>query len=157
MDELPQALALAVRLLARRDHGTAELAQKLARRGVAPATAAAVIARLQEKGYLDDRRYAEQWARGATESGRGYGPRLRLELSRRGIAAEIVDEVVAAIGASHDERSVIAAVMGRRFSGFDPATATEKEKRRIVHYLQRRGFSVGEIFAFLREPRGEEG
>ncbi|HEY6837347.1 MAG TPA: RecX family transcriptional regulator, partial [Geobacteraceae bacterium] len=72
MEELPAAVAMAVRLLARRDHSTSELEQKLTRRGVAPATVAAVVARLTDKGYLDDRRFARRWAEAAVEAGRGF-------------------------------------------------------------------------------------
>ena len=145
MEDGQRALALAVRLLARRDHSTAELAQKLAARGFSPAAAAAVIARLQELGYLDDRRFAERWALAAAESGRGYGPRLRLELTRRGIAPEIVAEVMARVALEHDEESALASLMTRRFPDFDPAQASDRELRRTIAYLQRRGFSYGSI------------
>ena len=150
MDDPQQVLALAVRLLARRDHSTAEIAQKLARRGVADAAAAAAIDRLRELGYLDDRRFAERWARSAAESGRGYGPRLRLELARRGIAAEIVAEVLTGIEAELDEESALAGLVARRFPDFDPGASSEREERRVIAYLQRRGFGYGTIRDFFR-------
>ena len=151
MEEFRRGVDTAVRILARRDHSEAELARKLAARGIAPATVAAVLARLRELGYLDDRRFALRFAEYAVTTGKGYGPRLRFELQRRGIAAEIVAEVGERIGASHSEADALAGVVTARFSRFDPATADDREKRRIMQFLQRRGFSVGAIMRLLRE------
>ncbi len=155
MEDFPEALATAVRLLACRDHSTAELALKLTRRGVAEAAVAAVVARLTDKGYLDDRRFAMRWAEAAVEAGRGFGPRLRFELSRRGIEVEIIGDVLATIDSEHDEESTLLNLITTKFPAFDPHRADERERRRMMHYLQRRGFSYGAISRFFRAIQGD--
>jgi len=140
----------ALNLLARRDHSCAELSRKLAARGFAAGEIDTVISRLHALAYLDDRRYAEQWAARAVREGTAVGPRLRLELRRRGIPPEIVEAAVAAAGEGLDERQAIGELLLRRFAGFDPATATPREKRRVVGWFQRRGFSLSGIFDALR-------
>jgi regulatory protein len=151
VEEDRRGVETAVRILARRDHSEAELARKLAARGIAATTVTAVLARLRELGYLDDRRFAFRFAEYAVTTGKGYGPRLRFELQRRGIAAEIVAEVEERVGETCSEADALAGVVTARFSRFDPAMATDREKRRIMQFLQRRGFSVGAIMRLFRE------
>ena len=143
------AMDAALNLLARRDHSSAELSRKLVARGFAVEEIEAVISRLHALAYLDDRRYAEQWAARAVREGKAVGARLRLELRRRGIPPEIVEAAMAA-GEELDERGAVRELLLRRFAGFDPATATQKEKRRLVGWFQRRGFSLSTIFDALR-------
>ena len=140
----------ALNLLARRDHSRAELSRKLAARGFVAQEIEAAIVRLHDLAYLDDRRYAEQWAARAVREGTAVGPRLRLELRRRGIPPEIAESAIAAAGEGLDERRAIGELMVRRFAGFDPVSATPKEKRRLVSWFQRRGFSLSAIFDALR-------
>ncbi len=140
----------ALNLLTRRDHSSAELSRKLAARGFAAEEIETVISRLHALAYLDDRRYAEQWAARAVREGTAVGPRLRLELRRRGIPPEIVEAAMAAAGEELDERQAIRELLDRRFTGFDPATATPQEKRRLISWFQRRGFSLSAIFDGLR-------
>lgn len=150
MEESEKAFACAVRALARRDHSVAELERKLRDRGVVAGIITEVMARLKKAGYLDDRRFAERWAESAVRNGRGYGPRLQLELARRGVPRDIIADVVSGISASFDEEETLAALVARKFAGFDPQSASDRDKRRVVAYLQRRGFSIAAIFSFLR-------
>lgn len=142
----------ALNLLARRDHSSAELSRKLAARGFAAEEIEEAISRLHALAYLDDRRYAEQWAARAVREGKAMGQRLRLELRRRGIPPEMAEAAMAAAAAGEglDERETIRELLLHRFAGFDPATATQKEKRRLVGWFQRRGFSLSAVFDTLR-------
>lgn len=149
MEEAAKALLYAERALARRDHSVAELERKLRGKGVSEGVIAGVIARLERSGYLDDRRFAERWAESAVRNGRGYGPRLRLELARRGVSREIVAEVLAGIAMSFGEEETLAALVARKFAGFDLRSAPDRDKRRVFAYLQRRGFSTTAIFDFF--------
>ncbi len=97
-------------------------------------------------GYLNDARFARQWAESAVRNGKGYGTRLRLELLRRGIAVEIIEEVLAEIVTDHAEPAIVKALLARKFAGFAFHQATPGELRRVLQYLQRRGFSTAVIF-----------
>lgn len=145
----------ALNLLTRRDHTTAELQRKLAARGFSAESIVAVLAKLAEEGYLDDRRFAERWAESALRSGRGYGLRILQELLRRGLPREIAVAAVAAATAEYSAHDALAAIVTRRFSAFDPASSPLKEKQRVYSYLQRRGFSMQTIAGFF-QIRAEE-
>lgn len=144
------AFDCAIRALARRDHSEEELRRKLREKEYGEEIIDEVIARLTRLGYLDDRRFARSWAESAIRNGRGYGPRLRLELNRRGVSPEIQQEILNELAETYDETETLAALLARKFPGFAPGSATEKETHRIVSYLQRRGFSLGRIFNHLR-------
>ena len=156
MSEKTGAFDCALRVLTRRDHSEEELRRKLRAKGYPDKDIDEVVARLTRLGYLDDSRFARTWAESAIRNGRGYGPRLRLELTRRGISAENMIEVLEELGEAYDESETLAALLERKFAGFMPGSATEKEKRRVIGYLQRRGFSLGVIFNHIRNAQDRE-
>jgi len=82
----------ALRVLALRGHSVAELRRKLKTKGYEEAEIEGSIARLLELNYLDDARFARGFAESSIRNGRGYGARLKLELSRRGVTGEIVQK-----------------------------------------------------------------
>jgi len=150
MDDGKRLLAHALRVLTRRDLSVAQLTRKLRDSGIADSLVEETVARLQESGYLDDRRFARQWAESAIRNGRGYGPRLRLDLARRGVPAEIVTDLLASLAVEYDEIETLKGLLSRKFAGFNPAYASDREKRRVMQYLQRRGFSPAAIFHLFR-------
>jgi regulatory protein len=139
----------ALRVLTLRDHSEAELRRKLKEKGYLEGVEE-TVERLRELGYLDDARFARSFAASAIRNGRGYGARLKMELSRRGVAGPIIQEALAALGEEFEETGVLADTIARRFAGFDPSSATEKEKRRVVAYLQRKGFTISAILTALK-------
>lgn len=143
-------LSSALDILSRRDHSEAELARKLRRKGFGEEEVEGAVGRLRELGYLDDRRIAGRLAETAVASGRMVGERLRGDLTRRGITRAIAEEALAAASAGHDERSAVTELLGRKFPGFDPGSADPKQKRRIVGWFQRRGYSLAAVLAAMR-------
>jgi regulatory protein len=154
MDEAQLALAGALRTLGRRDHSEAELSRKLAGKGFSPSAVEVAVARLKEAGYLDDRRFARQWAESALRNGRGFGPRIRQELLRRGVPEAAVTEAIACLAGEYDETELVRELLARKFPVFLPAAAPDREKRRVMLYLQRRGFSCAAIMAVFRDIEG---
>lgn len=147
------AYQYALRLLTARDYSVARMRAKLCTRGIEEADVETVMRRLQQEGWLDERRYAERFAESALSAGRFYGPRLRLEMRRRGFEAGIISEVLENLLDDHDQAADIMMVVNRRYPGLDFESASDREKRRVVGYLQRRGFGLSEIFRSLKTAR----
>ena len=83
----------ALRLLARREYSTAEMRRKLTARGLSVAGIDAVLAALEHERLLCDHRFAESLSRLRID--RGHGPvRIRAELRERGVADEVIGEVI---------------------------------------------------------------
>ena len=142
--------AVALRMLARRDYGTNELRQRLQAKGFPAEAVDTVIARGIDLGYLDDARHVEQLSRTLLSTGRATGPRLLQELRRRALPEELISAAVSASRAAGAEDAALRALIARRFPTFDFSAAGERERRRVVSFLQRRGFPLGRILNELK-------
>lgn len=140
----------ALRLLTRRDYGTEELRRRLLDKGFAAEAVDRAILRGVALGYLDDARHVERLARTLLETGRAAGPRLTMELRRRGLPEELIHAVATENRAAGIEADALRALVARRFAAFDYAAADDRERRKVVYYLQRRGFPLDRILNELK-------
>ena len=136
-----EAMARAAAVLRRRDMSTAELADRLERAQVDPATRAEVVGRLNDSGAVDDARFAEQRARALSERNAGDFL-IRHDLCGRGISAETVE---AAIEALEPEMARAARVVDRRGAG-----------AKTARYLAGKGFSEDAIELACGEAVAED-
>lgn len=155
MGEERSGFSRALDILSRRDHSEAELTLKLRRKGVGEEEITAVVARLRELGYLDDRRLAGRIAETALAEGRMAGPRLGRELVRRGIPRDLAAEVMARASEGYDYRKAVRKLLAARFPSFDPSAADAREKRRVACWFQRRGYPLSAILEALRVSADE--
>ncbi len=142
--------ARALRILGRRDHSEAELRQKLERYDFPTSLVDETIERCYSYNYLNDERYARAKCREMLRNGRGVGPRILLELRRRGIKESLAHEALVSASEEIHPEVVFLQQLERRFAGFSYVAASDKERRRVVSYFQRRGFDLGTIFSLLK-------
>ena len=137
----------ALYLLEHRSHSKRELTEKIARTASSRQAAQAAADHLEEIGLLDDRAYAESYARELVVRKRYGLRRVRQELSRKGISPEIQEEVLCAYeDGGEAARENIALVLQRRYP---LGREDEKARRRAVAALQRRGYSYSQISAVM--------
>ncbi len=87
------AMDAAVRMLALREHAAGELAQKLSKKGHTSEVIDWVIDELQRLDLQSDERFVDSFFRGRLT--KGHGPvRIRHDLSQKGIAESLVEEVL---------------------------------------------------------------
>jgi len=146
-----KAFSAALRLLSRRDRSETELRQKLEQFGFSHSAIVTAVEKCREYGYLNDNRYAAERARSFMRTGRGVGLKIMLDLRRRGIDENIVQQAMESAETEFSTDQILREQLLRRFSNFDYLTADNREKRRVVGFFQRRGFSLGQIFAILKE------
>jgi regulatory protein len=142
----------AVKALGRRMRTETEL-RRLMTSVVAPgalgqAVVAAVIARLKERKYLDDRSYAETYARLRQENEKLGARRVRNDLRQKGIRAEVIEEAVGARYGEANEEALARQHLERKRIR---KPANEKETARVVRRLVTAGFSTGTIYKILRQ------
>ncbi len=139
-DLFQRCLNAAFRLLSYRPRSQAELRQRLQQRGFDGDNVAAVLARLKERGLVDDLAFAQFWK----DNRQSFRPRsqwlTRLELRQKGVPEEIIDRVAAQVD---DEDCAYRAAVSkaRRLSTAD----YEGFSRRLGEHLKRRGFGYGVI------------
>jgi regulatory protein len=127
-----------LRLLSLRSHSRAELMRKLAAKGVEKAAAQEALATAEAQGYLDDGRFAQEFARQGRDL-KGWAPvRARMELRKRGVGREEIEAALSSVYAEIDplEQAItLARARVRRFTG-----DRESRRRRLASFLARRGF-----------------
>jgi regulatory protein len=151
-DSSPErAWLYALRLLAARDYTEARLREKLSQKQYSREHAEQALNRLVSEGWINDRRYAERFAETALASGRFYGQRLKMEMRKRGIPDELLNEVVGNAMHEHDESEEVVLALVKRFPGFLFSSATDSEKRRVLGFLQRKGFGFSVVMQAMKK------
>ena len=141
--------ATALRILTRRDHSRAELRKRLTDKGFDAEQVETTLQRCLDLGYLDDARYALTRATSLMNQGRAVGHRVLADLRQRGVSEELAEQALAAAREACDEETLLADLLTRRFPEFNYDTAPAGEKRRVVNFLQRRGYQTGRILDHL--------
>jgi regulatory protein len=135
----------AVALLARREHGAAELRAKLIAKGYDATRVDDALAQLRERGLQSDARFAESYAR--TRAGRGFGAaRVAHELRARGMDDELIANALTE--AREDWRARIAQVRSKKFG--EELPRAPQERARQARFLLQRGFTAEQVRAVLR-------
>jgi len=107
----------------------------------------AAIARLKEHGYLDDRAFAETYARLRQENEKMGARRVTQDLQRKGIRTDLIKETVDARYGETDEEKLAREHLERKRIR---KPANEKEIARVMRRLVAAGFSTGTIYKVLR-------
>lgn len=140
-----EALACAVRLLARREHGLAELADKLAQKRYVDADIQDALTTCERQGLQSDVRFAESLCR--TRVRQGYGPiRIRQELLSKQINRDIIDDVLYAEHEHWLEHATRA--WEKKYLPSDDVSFVDKQKQK--QFLLYRGFAMETILAVVR-------
>jgi regulatory protein len=114
----------------------------------------AAIARLKEHGYLDDRAFAETYARLRHENEKHGARRVRQDLQKKGIRSELLNETIEArYGGASDERLANEEKLAREYLDKKRIRkpSNEKETARVMRRLIAAGFSTGIIYKILRQ------
>lgn len=143
----PFALEKAISLLASRARTEKEITDAL-RKNVYPETIIArVMQNLHDSGYINDKEFAEHWAASRTSKGLGFH-RIRMELRKKGVDQEQIDDVLSQV----DEEDLIASAIksaqkacrGKNMN--DPA-----DRQKVIAALARRGFDFSTARAALEK------
>jgi regulatory protein len=137
--ELRSAYICAIRYLGPRHRSRREMVQYLSvRRRFGRETVNTTIERLGEEGYLNDKEFARLFVESRIRSRPRSCALLRQELSQKGID----DEVIVAVLEGVDDEYLAWRSIEKKLNQWDkrdPATF----KKRMISFLQRRGFSLG--------------
>ena len=133
----------------RRAHSIHEMKDYLARRSGDVDAIARTIARLREGKYLDDARYALDYARQHAQSRRQGRFRIARELRARGVPDEHIHTALDAVFSEMDEATLLRARLKRRVSQLH-SRLDDRKLASLYRSLLRAGFSAEVIRAELR-------
>ncbi len=131
------AKSAALRLLTVRDRSVQEMKERL-ERNYTKEEVAETVDYLVEIGYLDDLRYARNHVDYRNRNRPTGNYLLRLELGKKGISDQIIDQV---INAPEIEYELALTVAEQRLGSLERVDALARV-RRLYGLLQRRGFPV---------------
>jgi regulatory protein len=159
MRNLEEVYAAAVALLARREHGAKELADKLKQKGYAESDVCVVLLQCQRLELQSDQRYAGALIR--TRVRQGYGPeRIRYELQQKYIERDVIAAVMAE--ESIDWVGCASMVLRKKYKysgSVDLSLYTIRERQKQKQFLHYRGFShdiIAHIFDQMLEGCDDE-
>lgn len=98
-----------------------------------------VLERLLERSYLDDKKFAESFVRSRAVYKNPSRRKLILELKKKGIDQEIIDEVIENSD-DYDEKTSLKAVLLKKINKYE-------SEEKLIAYLARQGFSFDDIKA----------
>ncbi|MGB6874607.1 MAG: regulatory protein RecX [Candidatus Acidiferrales bacterium] len=121
----------------------------LAARAEDPEHASAVLQRLKEHNYIDDARYAREFARFHAQGQRQGKFRIARELRKRGVPDRHIETALEAVFAETDESASVRSSLERKLR-HARGPLDERKRASIYRSLLRAGFSADVIRAELR-------
>ena len=144
--ESARAIDLAYKAVARRDLTVAELRARLERKHVPPQAIDDAVAELEETGFLDDARYARQFAEDKRELEQWGTDRIAQDLRRRGIAPQLIDAAVS----THDRDSELRTALLLLKQRYPDPPRDDRDRDRAWQMLVRRGYSPALSYDAIR-------
>ncbi len=148
------AKQLAMKKLLVRDRSEAELRKLLEQEGFDGEETEEAVSYVKSFGYVNDRRYAENYVMSAGR--KKSRTALRSFLQEKGVSREDAEAALAELPA--EEGPLIRSLLEKRAG--KPHEMEDREKRKLFAYLARRGFAPGDIWTelrnYIREAEAEE-
>ena len=143
----------ALKALGARAQSTGEMRQKLIGRAERPADVEHTIARLRDYGYLNDARFAENYA-GARLENEGLGKsRVLRDLRERKVSVGVAQSTVNRLYGKLDEMELIANFIRRKIKTKEPLPEALEDPRilgNVYRKLLRAGFSSSNAIGALK-------
>jgi regulatory protein len=153
-EEVQKALDSALGLLEVRARAKREIETRLSQKGIEESIIAIVVAKLVKLGLLDDAQFAAQWVEAKTRVG-GSRPigrrRLSSELYAKGVAKDQIADAVDVVS-NADELALARAAASKKVRVVpSDREALQKERQKLMGFLQRRGFGWETVKQVTRE------
>lgn len=142
------ARTIALDRLSTQARSRGELAQTLAAKHVPDDVAADLLDRFEQVGLIDDEAYARAWVESRQRSKGLASSVLSMELRRKGIADDLIREVLADVD-PQSERDAAHRLVQRKLRsvrGLDPSV----QVRRLTSMLARKGYAPQVAFDVVR-------
>lgn len=122
-----------------RNRKTGEFYKK---KGVSTLSVDQVMARLSEKGYLDDEKFTRFWVENRNVRKGTSIKKLRSELSVKGVSTSIIDDILS--DSNRCDREEIIKIIEKKAKKYS-------DKNKFIAYLARQGFTYDDIKLALEE------
>jgi regulatory protein len=131
---------------------TGEVRDKLRRRAANADDIDGIVSRLRDHGFLNDTRFAENYAR-ARREGEGFGKmRVIRDLRQRRVAPGLAEQAVRGAFEDADETEMIEAYLARKYRGKNLPEFLQEDRNLKAAYRRLRyaGFGTGPVIRVLK-------
>lgn len=148
-----ELLSYATGLLSSRALSTSELRTRLVRRAADSTDTDQVLAKLSDLGFLDDKRFAENFAGVRRDSGSFGSQRVLRDLRQKRVAAPLAQAAVTEAYADTDEVEMVREWLRRKLRGkpLQEHLADQRNLASAYRRLRYAGFSAAASMKGLRE------
>ncbi len=112
------------------------------KKGLTPQLTDRVFERLEQKGYIDDDKFARFWVENRNSKKGVSSRKLQAELRSKGVETETIDKVLDET--QRDDISELRKVVAKKQSRYD-------DEKKLIAYLMRAGFNYDDIRQVLGE------
>ncbi len=137
-DEGEKVLNYTFRILGKKGYTEREIEEKLYQKGYKKEIREKTIDRLKELGYLNDRKFAQEFIERCLLRKAAGKYLLAKKLQEKGVRKEIVEESLEKVYPEKEED--LAEKAGEKFLSRLSSLPLEKKKSRLFSFLSRRGF-----------------
>jgi regulatory protein len=155
IDSEPALYEAAIKILMRRAHSVSEMKKALIRRTADEDLIKKVIARLKQNGYIDDARYAKQFAHQRTELRKQGKFRVARELRARGVPDQHIEAALEEAAKDTDPATIIRQRIERKLKLFR-GEVDDRKIASLYRSLLRLGFPADLIRRELRALTRED-
>jgi regulatory protein len=139
-------------MLARRAYSVAELRRALERTFPSNGAVASALARLRQLGYLNDKKFAENYAASLVRNRALGRQRVRRELRAKLVDYKAIEPALEQAFEQIDERELLERTLTKKLHGLR-LPITRSKLHSLCQSLMRRGFSSGDIMKAVRARR----
>jgi regulatory protein len=150
------AYFLALRWLSARELSEGQVRERLGRRGYTPQAVGPAVERLLQNRTIDDRRTATAAARTEAKIRRRGPRRVMSRLIAMRIDRDLAREVVNELFGEADEQELLERTFDKRLRGNTAKLKDPGERRKLLGYLVRQGFSASAASGLIRKRSREK-
>ena len=140
-------LANVMRFVLMRPHSVREIEQYLFRKKVDLEVYKALVDYLDERGYLDDEKFAQSWVSSRMQTKAVSRRRLLMELRQKGVDEGIAASAIAEEG--YDEMDALKELMVKKSRQY-------RDEKKLMAYLLRQGFSYDMVSRAMRDESDDQ-
>ena len=152
------ARSIVLRQLSMAPRSRRQLLTKLLERGVPEQVAAEILDRYEEVQLIDDAEFARMWVRSRAQTRSLARSAIKRELADKGITGDLAEEALSQ-RTDEDERGAAVDLVRRKLRPIaDPSdrAARDKQVRRLVAMLARKGYAPSLAFSIVKDVLAQE-
>jgi regulatory protein len=149
-EESKNARRRAIRYLVYRDRSRNEIICYLNRKKFSADAVDETLIFLESNDYINDERFAMQFGRSRIANKKIGRLRLGLELGNKGLERKIIEETLNSLYEEYDEKKIALSCAKKKLATYSSSNS-EKDRRRIAKFLERKGFPSGIIYKVVTQ------